>query len=374
MEDEEIKKPIIIDNGTGYIKAGFEGETEPKIVIPNQIGRPKLNGENKYDFYCGDDIKENREKLRLTSPIERGEVKNWDDMEIIFGHILCKLTDCQEEHNVLVSEPTMNPKSQKEKITQMMFETFNISGLYIANQGVLSLLSYGIYNGISVDSGEGITQFVPMYDGKVLPYAINRIDFGGKDLTEYMEKLLMGKIFPIEKEKEIAKDIKEKACYIPYNLEDEISKVESLDYKLPDGSSILIKDQRIECPEALFDPCLTYKDYDSIAKICNDSIKMCKESFQKELYNNILLTGGNTLFEGFEDRFRREIFSLAKPSFQEHVRIVRIFDKKERKFAVWIGGSLLSNILPKVEKGWITKTDYEENGSDIVHKKCKEFN
>ena len=209
MEDEEIKKPIIIDNGTGYIKAGFEGETEPKIVIPNQIGRPKLNGENKYDFYCGDDIKENREKLRLTSPIERGEVKNWDDMEIIFGHILCKLTDCQEEHNVLVSEPTMNPKSQKEKITQMMFETFNISGLYIANQGVLSLLSYGIYNGISVDSGEGITQFVPMYDGKVLPYAINRIDFGGKDLTEYMEKLLMGKIFPIEKEKEIAKDIKE---------------------------------------------------------------------------------------------------------------------------------------------------------------------
>ena len=374
MEDEEIKKPIIIDNGTGYIKAGFEGETEPKIVIPNQIGRPKLNGENKYDFYCGDDIKENREKLRLTSPIERGEVKNWDDMEIIFGHILCKLTDCQEEHNVLVSEPTMNPKSQKEKITQMMFETFNISGLYIANQGVLSLLSYGIYNGISVDSGEGITQFVPMYDGKVLPYAINRIDFGGKDLTEYMEKLLMGKIFPIEKEKEIAKDIKEKACYIPYNLEDEISKVESLDYKLPDGSSILIKDQRIECPEALFDPCLTYKDYDSIAKICNDSIKMCKESFQKELYNNILLTGGNTLFEGFEDRFRREIFSLAKPSFQENVRIVRIFDKKERKFAVWIGGSLLSNILPKVEKGWITKTDYEENGSDIVHKKCKEFN
>ena len=374
MEDEEIKKPIIIDNGTGYIKAGFEGETEPKIVIPNQIGRPKLNGENKYDFYCGDDIKENREKLRLTSPIERGEVKNWDDMEIIFGHILCKLTDCQEEHNVLVSEPTMNPKSQKEKITQMMFENFNISGLYIANQGVLSLLSYGIYNGISVDSGEGITQFVPMYDGKVLPYAINRIDFGGKDLTEYMEKLLMGKIFPIEKEKEIAKDIKEKACYIPYNLEDEISKVESLDYKLPDGSSILIKDQRIECPEALFDPSLTYKDYDSIAKICNDSIKMCKESFQKELYNNILLTGGNTLFEGFEDRFRREIFSLAKPSFQEDVRIVRIFDKKERKFAVWIGGSLLSNILPKVEKGWITKTDYEENGSDIVHKKCKEFN
>ena len=82
----------------------------------------------------------------------------------------------------------------------------------------------------------------------------------------------MGKIFPIEKEKEIAKDIKEKACYIPYNLEDEISKVESLDYKLPDGSSILIKDQRIECPEALFDPSLTYKDYDSIAKICNDSI------------------------------------------------------------------------------------------------------
>lgn len=374
MEVEESRKPIIIDNGTGYIKAGFEGEEEPKLVIPNQIGRLKLNEEKPYDFYCGDDIKEKRDELRLTSPIERGEIKNWDDMEKILGYTLCKLTDCQEEHNVLVTEPTMNPKNQKEKITQIMFETFNISGFCIANQGYLSLIGRGISNGISVDSGEGITQFVPIYDGKILPYAINRIDFGGKDLTEYMGRLLSGKIIPMEKEKEIAKDIKEKVCYIPYDLKDEINKVESFDYKLPDGSNISIKDQRINCPEALFEPNLAYKDYDNIAKICNDSIKMCKESFHKDLYYNILLSGGNTLFEGFADRFRKEIYSLGSSSFQGDIRIVPIYEKNERMFAVWIGGSFLANLLSKLKNGWITRFDYEENGADIVHKKCGEFN
>ena len=369
MEEKESNNNIIIDNGSGYVKAGFSNEKEPKVIIPNQIGYPKIKDENKdfIEFYCGEEIKaeELKGKLNISSPIVRGDVKNWDDLERIWGHITVKLNIAPEEHNFVLTEPIINIGKNKEKMAQTMFETFNIPGLYIQNVGVLSLYANGLYQGISVDSGDEVTQFVPIFEGYVIPNSVNRIDFGGKDLTEYMVRLLIGKNIPIAKEKEIAKDIKEKACYVAYNFEDEMKSVEPFDYELPDGSSISIDAQRIKCPEAIFDPYLAGRDYDSLAKICNNSIQKCDDSLYKDLYHNIILSGGNTMFNDLKERFSKEVKALAPLYLQEEVKII---SESERKYAAWIGGTVLSS-MENFEDLCIKKDEYEEEGPKIVHKK-----
>ena len=183
-----------------------------------------------------------------------------------------------------------------------------------------------------------------------------------------MVKLLKEiKSIPIKKEKEIAKSIKEKACYVSSDFDSEINSIESFEYELPDGSKIPIKSQRIRCCEALFKPIMAGVDYDeNIAEYCNNCIKKCNEFTQKELYSNIVLSGGNTMFEGFQERLTNEIKDIALNFYKKDVKVIA---KPNRNLAAWKGGSILSN-LSDFENKWITKTEYEESGSCIVHRKA----
>jgi actin-related protein len=246
-----------------------------------------------------------RDKLILKYPVSRGMVTDWDMMEKMFGYILSGLTENPDEYNIMLTEPVINPKDQREKMISIMFETFNVQKFYITDPGKLVLYNNGGFTGMVLDSGEGVTQFIPIVDGYGLPFT-NLIEFGGKDLTEYMVRLLNEiKYIPIEKEKEIAKNAKEKACYVSLDKGD-ISWVENFDYELPDGTNISIKEQRIKCCEALFEPSMAGVDYDdNIAQYCNNCIKKCNEFAQKQLYSNIILSGGNTMFEGFQERLTR---------------------------------------------------------------------
>ena len=164
------KPNVIIDNGTGYCKAGFSGEERPRCVFPAMIGRPKntsimIGGEQK-DFFVGSQADEKRGVLDLRYPIEHGIVNNWDDMELIWGHTLTnELRVDPEEHNVMLTEAPMNPKTNREKMASIMFESFNVQGLYVAIQAVLSLYSAGKFTGIVADSGDGVSHFVPIFDG-----------------------------------------------------------------------------------------------------------------------------------------------------------------------------------------------------------------
>ena len=241
-------------------------------------------------------------------------------------------------------------------------------GLYIAIQAVLSLYSAGKFTGIVADSGDGVTHFVPIFDGYSLPHAVIRLDLAGRDLTEFMMKLLTetGTRFSTTAEKEIVKAIKEKACYVALDFEEELKSVEPFDYELPDGTHIIIKDQRIRCPEALFDPSMIDKsDFMGIGEACNYSIQRCDCNLRKDLYNCIILSGGSSMFEGLPERLTKEIKCLAPESMKEEVNIIA---SPERKFAVSIGGYYLSSIS-SFESGLITKTEYEENGATIVDKK-----
>ena len=366
------KPAIIIDNGTGYFKAGFSGEEGPRAVFPAIVGRPKISsimaGSESKEFYVGLEAEEKRGILNLKYPIEHGIVNDWDDMEMFWEHAFQKLIVSPKEHNVMLTEAPMNPKVNREKMAEIMFESFNVPGLYIAIQAVLSLYSAGKFTGIVCDSGDGVTHFVPIFDGYALPHSILRMDLAGRDITDYLIKLLneVGVSLTTTAEREIAREIKEKTCYVALDFEEEKWHYKEMSYEMPDGTVIKVKDQRFRVPEILFHPKNCGKEAGGIDQKCYDSINKSDIDVRKDLYQCIVLSGGTTMFSGLPERLTKDVKALAPESMKNNVKVIAV---PERKYSVWIGGSILSSIST-FGSMWITKDEYQESGTSIVHRKC----
>jgi actin len=295
-QNEERKLLIIIDNGSGFIKVAFSGERLPKTVISFYIGYQNYAsgrvGIDKKQYFVGAEAEAIKGVLNINNPIENGVVNNWDDIENIWKYIFeNELKVNPIEYNIMLTETPMNPKENREKMTQIMFETFNVLGLYIAIEPVLSLYSVGKFSGIVSDLGEHISYFAPIFYGCILPHAIIKLNFAGNNLTEYMQKLLEenGQKFSTIAEKEIIKTIKEKSCYVALNYEEEKESVEKFEFELPDGTKININEQKKKCPETLFKPKMIGKEEKDIEEVCFDSIQKCNINIRKELFNSIFL-------------------------------------------------------------------------------------
>ena len=416
-KDEDEVVPLVFDIGSGTCKVGFAGDHDPRAVFPAMIGRPRqpgvMVGMGQKDSYVGDEAQSKRGVLNLNYPIKHGIMTNWDDIEKLWHHTFYnELRVAPENHPVLITEPPLNPKANREKLAQIMFETFKVPKIMFAVTAVISLLGTGRTAGMVLESGECATYAVPVYAEHLMAHAILRLDFAGRDLTDWMVKLLSERGYSFVRaddpnrvplplppprarflarirsdsdrctlvarvcvqttaaDREIVRDIKEKLAYVALDFDQEMqtatqSSALQKSYELPDGQVIKIGHQRFRCPEALFQPSFmgvkAHTDSPGVHELIYNSIEKCDRECRKDLYENVVLSGGTTMYSGIADRMRKELTALAPASMK-----VKIIAPPEREHSVWIGGSIISS-LSFSQQMWISKQQYMSDRS-IIHR------
>ncbi|CAO1622824.1 unnamed protein product [Parajaminaea phylloscopi] len=372
FDDVLTNQPVVIDNGSGTLKAGFAGSSLPTCYFPSCVGRPKhercMAGAVEGDMFIGRRAQELRGLLKVKYPVEHGVITDWEDMERIWAWTYSEeLRTLSEEHPVLLTEAPLNPRTNRETAAQIFFETFNVPALFTSVQAVLSLYSSGRTTGLVLDSGDGVTHSVPVFEGFSLPHAIRRIDLAGRDVTEQLQLLMRtaGYDMRTSAEKEVVRGLKEEGCYVRSasasgsgsSSKDDIVRPE--EFKLPDGNVIKLGAERHLAPEILFNPELIGSEYPGVHQLVVDSINRADLDLRKNLFSNVVLSGGTTLMKGFGDRLLAEVKRLALRDMK-----IKIYAPPERKYSVWIGGSILAS-LSTFKKMWVSAEEYAEDADAI---------
>merc|ERR550537_187191 len=348
------------------------------------------------DFFIGTEAEERRKTLNVKSPIRDGVVDDWDSMEKFWNRCLYGYLQCNpEEHYMLLTEPPLNPPENREYAAEIMFETFQVPGLYIGVQAVLALIASKItkdadkvMTGTVVDSGDGVTHVIPVVDGYVIGSCIQHIPLAGSHITDFIVNMLRERKEPIPPVdiKGVAREIKERYCYAVPKLEKEFIKYdndpsrfkvyEGLDTRTNTPYSVDVGYERFLGPEIFFNPEIFSSEYDTpLSQLVDTCIQESPIDARRTLYKNICLSGGSTMFKDFGKRLERDIKRLTKArtdavnaqsnSLKVDYLDVNVITHRMQRFAVWFGGAALSQ-LPQFSEMVITREDYMEQGPRIA--------
>ncbi|KAF9577659.1 Arp2/3 complex subunit, actin nucleation center [Lunasporangiospora selenospora] len=330
----------------------------------------------------GDEAAELRSNLQMSYPMENGIVKNWTDMRHLWDYTFNeKLKIDPKDSKILLTEPPMNPKINREKMVETMLEGYGFQGVYVAIQAVLTLYAQGMMTGVVIDSGDGVTHIVPVVEGYALSHITKRLDIAGRDVTQYLIKLLLlrGYAFNRTADFETVRQIKEKLCYTSYDMDLDLKLanettvlVES--YTLPDGRVIKVGSERFQAPECMFQPHLIDVDSVGVAELLFQTIQSAPLDTRSDLYKHIVLSGGSTMYPGLPSRLEKEVKQLYLSEVLKgdvdrfHNFKIRIEDPPRRKHMVFLGGAVLADVMKNKDNFWITKQEWEEYGVRALDK------
>lgn len=250
-------------------------------------------------------------------------------------------------------------------MAQVMFEKFNTPAMCVANQALLSIYACGRTDGFVFQSGENVSQAVPVFGGCILSHAIHQQNFGGHDLTNYLMELLGKSGYIYSASYDIVRHIKENMCYVANDYVETIDTATShfeKSYELPNGGNIKIGKECFQCPEALFQPHLMGQEFCGIHETIYNAIKGYEIFLRRTMFANIIISGGNTMFPGLANRVQKEIVSYNIIANAPAVEV------KVHAAPSWIGGSVSSYLS---QHNWITQQEYDETGPSIIYRKMK---
>lgn len=386
-----MKPPVICDTGTGIIKAGFAHEQEPSLNFPNLVGRPMLRADGGLskdwkvrDLMIGDDANAARSMLQLSRPISNGVVQNWDDMEAVWEYTFARLGVTPSEHKVVQTEAALNPKKNREKMVECMFERFGFQSVNVSVQAILALNSQGLTSGFVVDAGDGVTHLVPVMEGYLEPSLVQRVNLAGRHVTEHLMKLLVGQGQPLNStaDVETVREMKQKLCYVALDpeaekkLARETTLVDRV-YTLPDSRTMRVGAERFMAPEILFNPHLQGRlDGEGLAGLVFDTIRRSDMNVQKEYFSHIVLSGGTTMFPGFSSRLEKDLRQLYLEKVlrgdTERAKKFKccVEDPPRRQHMVFLGGALMAQSYEQQASSpwWISRKEYDECGAGVVHR------
>ncbi|CAG8952418.1 hypothetical protein HYALB_00004527 [Hymenoscyphus albidus] len=422
---------VVMDNGTGFSKLGFAGNDSPSFVFPTAIatkgpaaggassgsGRPAVANKPSYltggagpgghlsmkrgtedlDYFIGDEAlaAANGPGYGIHYPIRHGQIENWDHMERFWSNSIFKYLRVEpEDHYFLLTEPPLNPPENRENTAEIMFESFNCAGLYIAVQAVLALaaswtsskVSDRSLTGTVIDSGDGVTHVIPVAEGYVIGSSIKSIPIAGRDITYFVQSLLRDRGEP-DSSLKTAGEIKEEYCYVCPDIVKEFSRFDRDPTRFvkhlvtqPGGRqvSVDVGYERFLAPEIFFNPEIYSSDFlTPLPTVVDGVIQSSPIDVRRGLYKNIVLSGGSTLYKDFGRRLQRDIKHLvdariraseAKSGGAKSGGLeVQVISHKRQRHGPWFGGSLLGQ-TPEFRSYCHTKAEYDEIGPSIVRR------
>lgn len=361
---------VVIDVGSSVLKAGFAGENLPRCAMSPAVGRPRRGPgtSRRGQSFVGKEVTANVGWLDVSIPVEHGVVTDWADLERLLQHTFAEeLRVDPSDYQVLVTETPLNPRANRAKTIELLLESLNADGAHLASQPVLALYASGRTTGLVLDCGHGVTHWVPVVEGHSLPSGIARMGYGGRDVDAFLARLLVERGYFLFGEPDVLRRAKETLCRVALDEEEEFRQTrgdagETL--ALPDGSTVHLSSERFRCTEALFRPRVAGLDSVGVGEAARLSLDGCPaDAVHRRLAENVVLSGGSTLFEGFRERLEKE---LDRPPEDATVRVVA---PPNRKYAAWVGGAIVAS-LSAFQPLWIHRAEYEDQGPRIVFRKC----
>eukprot|EP00732_Lithocolla_globosa_P002324 Lithocolla_globosa_v1_NODE_1494_length_2537_cov_4.841257.p1 type:complete len:520 gc:universal NODE_1494_length_2537_cov_4.841257:863-2422(+) len=362
--DEEC--PIVMDCGSSFCKVGFLGEHEPRSVSPCVTGRTRHSGVMVGMGELAPPVAEHALEramdgsVELKFPIQKGLVTNWDDMEYVWHHAFYhSLRVSPEEHPLICTEVVFNPKANREKMVQIVFETFNMPALCVVAQPLLSLISFQARTGLILECGAGATYTVAIYEGYIMYHTILQQDLSGHDITNYLKELLLERKYDVsDLDLATLHQVKSRLCYVALDYQAECqNKEESVPCKLGNGRSIRIEKERFRCMEPMFQPVILNKESKSLHELMYNSLMKCDGDIRKELYSAVYASGGTTMCRGFAQRLEKELKLLVPQALSYHLRV-----RCKHEHSAWVGASIFLTKSCNLLNMCVTKEEYDEMG------------